>query len=75
MYMYILVLIICSSVYNPLFNDQYIYTYMYMYVTVNEQKRHFENAQCLLSEVASGGFWGPRRLVAEMLLHVEINLP
>ena len=26
------------------------------------------------SEVASGRFWGPRRLVAEMLLHVEINL-
>ena len=27
-----------------------------------------------LSGVASGGIWGPRRLVAEMLLHVEINL-
>ena len=27
-----------------------------------------------LSEVASGGFWGPRRFVAEMLLHVKINL-
>ena len=24
-----------------------------------------------LSEIASGGFWGPRRLVAEMLLQVE----
>ena len=27
-----------------------------------------------LFEVASGGFWDPRRLVAEMLLHVEIIL-
>ena len=27
----------------------------------------------MLSEVVSGGFWGPRSLVAEML-HVEINV-
>ena len=27
-----------------------------------------------LSEVTFSGFWGPRRLVAEMLLHVEIHL-
>ena len=27
-----------------------------------------------LSDIASGGFWGPRRLVAEMLLQVEKNL-
>ena len=26
------------------------------------------------SEVPSGGFWGRRRLVAEMLSHVAINL-
>ena len=29
----------------------------------------------VLSEVACGGFWGLKSLVAEMLLHVEINLP
>ena len=26
------------------------------------------------TEVGSGGFWGPRRLVAKMLRHVEIDL-
>ena len=26
------------------------------------------------SEVASGSFWGPRRLVPEILLHVKISL-
>ena len=30
--------------------------------------------KCSPSEVASGGFFGPRWLVAEMLLHVEANL-
>ena len=28
----------------------------------------------VLSKNASGGFWGPRRLVAEMLLYFEIDL-
>ena len=29
--------------------------------------------QEIFSEVASGGFWSPRRIVAEMLLHVQIH--
>ena len=28
----------------------------------------------VLSKNAAGGFWGPRRLVAEMLLYIEIDL-